>query len=203
VDTTGISALSGLSNEPRAENSFTGMGSEDFLKLLITQLTSQDPLEPTGNEELLNQISSIREIELSTALTESLGLLSGQQRFASASTLIGHYVKGLPAADGSVMAGMVVGVRFEADGRPMLELANGGAMSLDEVVSIEPPMRAAEALIGQAVVGVDQRKPLEPQVMEGVVTAATVDGQGEVMLELDTGQNLRFRDFVSVAFTEE
>lgn len=37
--------------------------SQDFLKLLVTQLTYQDPLDPMGNEELLRQISSIREIE--------------------------------------------------------------------------------------------------------------------------------------------
>ncbi len=51
-------------------NAFDELGSSDFLKLMLTQLTNQDPLEPTGNEELLRQISSIREIELSTTLTE-------------------------------------------------------------------------------------------------------------------------------------
>ena len=85
--------------------------SEDFFQLLITQLTNQDPFEPTENEDLLRQISSIRDIELSTVLTNSLHLLTGQQRFSSASSLIGRHVTGLPDADGAVMRGMGVGIR--------------------------------------------------------------------------------------------
>ena len=190
--------LVGPSTGPPASNSFSDLASEDFLKLLITQLLTQDPLEPTGNEELLQQISSIREIELSTALTSSLGVLTGQQRFASASTLIGQYVTALPGPDGVAKAGIVVGVRFEADGRPMLQLADESEISLDQVSTIEPPIRAGEALIGLTVVGVDRRNPAEPAVVEGVVTAARIDEQDEVVLELDTGEDLRLRDFVSV-----
>ena len=199
MDAVDTSLLLEPSIGTRGSNSVADLASEDFLKLLITQLTTQDPLEPTGNEELLRQIASIREIELSTALTESLGVLTGQQRFASASMLIGHYVTGSPGSDGTAPAGIVTGVRFESDGSPVLQLANGSEMSLGEVSTIEPPLRAGEALIGQAIVGMDRRNPSEPKVVEGVVTAARVDEQGEVLLELDTGEALRLRDFVSVA----
>ena len=44
--------------------SLPGLGSQDFLKLLVAQLTNQDPLDPTSNQELFQQIASIREIEL-------------------------------------------------------------------------------------------------------------------------------------------
>lgn len=182
--------------------SFGDLGSEDFLELLIMQLRNQDPLEPVGNEELLRQISSVREIELSTTLTESLRVLTGQQRFASASGLIGQYVTGLPGQDGVAASGVVVGVRFTDSGHAILQLAGGGELALEQVSTIEPPIRAAEALLGQVVLGLDRRDPANVRVVEGMVTGVRTDTAGEVMLELDTGEDLRFRDFLSVAAQE-
>jgi len=202
-----VEAISSLSSPSPpagagAPNSFPELGSEDFLRLLIMQLRNQDPLEPVDNAELLGQISSIREIELSTTLTESLRLLTGQQRFASASSLIGQYVTGLAGADGMAESGIVVGVRFADAGQPILQLSNGNEIPLEQVSTIESPLRAAEALVGQPIVGLDRRDPADPQVVEGIVTGVRFDTQGEVLLELDTGQDLRFRDFVRVAATD-
>lgn len=183
-------------------NSFAELGSDDFLKLLIMQLRNQDPLEPVGNEELLRQISSVRDIELSTTLADSLRVLTGQQRFASASAFIGQYVTGVADEDGVAKQGVVVGVRFTEAGRPMLELANGSELPVEQVSTIEPPLRAAEALIGQPILGVDRRNPAEPRVVEGVVTAIRNDSNGEVLLELDSGDDLRFRDLMGVSTLE-
>ena len=66
-------------------NSALALGSQDFYELLITQLTNQDPMEPMGNEELLRQIASIREIELSSSLTESLQSRADKHPLGSAS----------------------------------------------------------------------------------------------------------------------
>jgi flagellar basal-body rod modification protein FlgD len=196
-----VSAASLLSpsTTPKAANAFSDMGSGEFLKLLITQLTSQDPMQPMGNEELLRQISSIREIELSTTLTDSLRKLTGQQNVTAASSMVGQYVTGAPGANGQVSSGLVVGVRFVSGGSPVLMLSNGIEMPIEQVSLIQPPRQAAEALVGQTVMGIDQRDPKKPQVVEGVVTAARVDDKGEAFLELDTGAELRLRDLVSVA----
>lgn len=177
-------------------NSVTDLGSQDFFKLLITQLTNQDPLEPTGNEELLRQIASIREIELSTTLTESLQALTGQQSFASASSLIGQYVTGIPGENGVVDGGVVVGIRFAEGGRPVLQLSNGIEMPLEQVGTIESPLAFAQALVGREVVGIDRRNPSEPELVEGLVTGVAVAATGEAMLELDTGQDLRLSDLI-------
>jgi len=180
-------------------NSFAELGSQDFFRLMLTQLTNQDPLEPTGNKELLEQISSIRDIELSTTLSESLRILTGQQRFTSASSLIGQHVTGTPAEDGTTPGGVVVAVRFEPDGTPVLQLANGETLPLDRVSAIMPLRRAAEAIIGQAVVGADRRPGANGAAVEGVVTAVKEDTNGDVLLELDNGGDLRFIDVVSIA----
>lgn len=196
-----ISSSGALTASPSTQGSasFAALGSDDFLRLLITQLTHQDPLAPTGNEELLRQISSIRDIELSTTLTRSLQNLTGQQNFASASALIGRFVTGQGGPDGEAISGVVAGVRFDGAGRAVLQLANGAELGLDQVTAIEPPERIAETLVGQTIIGVDRRKPAEPQSLEGVVTGVRTDGAGgEVLLELDTGKDLRLRDVLGV-----
>ncbi|MBI4717326.1 MAG: hypothetical protein HY763_05940 [Planctomycetes bacterium] len=200
ITNTQLLETSGAAQRPGTQNdSLSTLGSDDFFKLLITQLTNQDPLQPTGNEELLRQISSIREIELSTTLTKSLQTLTGQQSFSSASAMIGQYVTASPDAQGLAPAGVVVGVRFEADGSPVLQLSDGSEVPLTRVAAVQAPQRAAEAMIGRTVTGVDRRDAKNPVSVEGVVAGARMDQPGgEVMLELDTGAELRLRDVVQI-----
>jgi flagellar basal-body rod modification protein FlgD len=179
-------------------NRFAELGSGDFFKLMIAELTNQDPLEPTDNQALLQQISSMREIELSTTLTDTLRSLTGQQRFSSASSLIGNYVTGMPGEDGQVHRGMVVGVRFAGDGRPMLQLSTGAELPMEQVATVESAERAAETLVGQQVVGVDRTDPSNPKIVEGEVIGVTIGDRGEMLLEMEEGNLLRFRDLTSV-----
>ena len=180
-----------------ASRSAANLSSDDFFKLLITQLTNQDPMEPTSNEELLQQISSIRDIELSTTLTESLQRLAGQQQFGSASTLIGQYVTSVAGSDGSVQAGTVVAVKFDSQGLPRLQLSNGVELEMSQLASIVSPVQAGEAMVGRLVTGLDRRDPAEPEVIEGLVSAVRVAEGGEVFLELDSGNDIRLRDVVA------
>lgn len=196
-----VNLLSPSSTAPASAAKSQGMsalGSQDFLKLMLAELTNQDPLEPTDNEALLRQISSIRDIELSTSLTDSIRQLTGQQQIGSSSALIGQFVTGMPGDDGAVVSGMVVGVRFSEGGRPLLQLSNGAEIPLEKVASVQPAQQAAEQLVGATVVGVDRRKADEPELVEGVVSGVSVTGTGEVLIELDTGANLRLRDVLSV-----
>jgi flagellar basal-body rod modification protein FlgD len=176
--------------------------SDDFFKLLITQLQQQDPLEPMDNTEMLKQIASVREIELSSTLTESLRSLTGQQQFASASSLLGQFVASHPDESGYSVRGIVEGVRFDGNGSPVLQLANGSEIPLNDVASIKPALSVAESMIGQIVTGVDRRDAVRPRIAEGLVTAARMDDAGEVLLELDTGEMLRLKDVLSARAAE-
>ena len=112
METTAIPAVQSPSAASTSRTA-DALGADDFLKLLITQLSNQNPLEPTSSEELLQQIASIRDIELSTTLTESLKSLTEQQRYGSAAGLIGNYVVGRADSTNPTAAvpeGVVVGV---------------------------------------------------------------------------------------------
>lgn len=198
---TPTSTLSPGAAQPKS-GGLGDLGSQDFLKLLLTELTNQDPLEPTDNEALLRQISSIRDLEMSTTMTESIRQLTGQQQIGSASSLIGQFVTGMPDDNGVVASGLVMGVRFADGGRPMLQLSSGAEMPLEQVASVEPAQQAAERLVGAAVIGLDRRTANDPEIVEGVVSGVSQTSTGEVVLELDTGANLRMRDVLSVVTGE-
>ncbi len=195
MDVTQIA--SNVSGAPEASRSASDLSSDDFFKLLIAQLTNQDPMEPTSNAELLQQISSIRDIELSTTLTASLQKLAGQQQFGSASMLIGQYVTSVADSHGNVKEGTVVGVKFDPQGRPTLQLSSGIELDMSQLASIVSPVQAGETMVGRQITGLDRRNPAEPEVIEGLVTAVRVAEGGEVILELDSGDDLRLRDVMA------
>ncbi len=183
------SAQTGASVGSRTAQALSG---EDFFQLLITQLSNQDPLEPTSNEELLNQIASIRDIELSSALAESLQSLTDQQRYGSAATLLGRYVTGAPDPEdpASTVEGVVVGVRYTDEGQPILQLDGGQELALDDVDSVTTTEQAALSLVGKMITGVDAGDPDQPTIIEGLVTGVRSDADGTILLELDTGETV-------------
>ena len=180
-----------------------GLGGQDFLKLLITQLTNQDPLEPTSNDDLLRQIASLREIELSSGLTDSLKTLTGQQRFASASSLIGQYVVGQSSEGSLPVSGVVSAVRFDTNGGAVLELEDGTELPLDRLGTVMSASRAGENFVGKLVTGVDTSRANDPRVIEGIVTAVNTRDGGEVVFDLDTGAELNLSNVVSVRSADE
>jgi len=52
----------------------SGLGKEAFLKLLVAQLTNQDPLEPMDNQEFLGQLSQYSSLEQLMNLNDTLSL---------------------------------------------------------------------------------------------------------------------------------
>ena len=109
---------------------------EDFIKMMVTQLQNQDPMEPAKNQELLAQMSQIGQLQSATTLQDSLKGMVLQNQIGAAAGLIGKSVSGLDAADDPV-TGLVTSVRVENDG-VSLELDNGNRLTLSRVTSISP-----------------------------------------------------------------
>jgi flagellar basal-body rod modification protein FlgD len=107
---------------------------EDFIKMMITQLQHQDPLEPAKNEELLAQMSQIGQLQSTTQLQESLKGLVLQNQIGAAGNLIGKTVEGLDDRNEKVK-GLVNSVRVARD-QVYLELDNGKTLQLARVSTI-------------------------------------------------------------------
>jgi flagellar basal-body rod modification protein FlgD len=114
---------------------------EDFIKMMITQLQNQDPMEPAKNDQLLAQMSQIGQLQSATSLQESLKGLVTQNQIGAAAGLIGKSVQGLDDNDDPV-TGTVTSVRVEKDS-VSLELDNGTTLPLSRVTTISPATAAA------------------------------------------------------------
>jgi flagellar basal-body rod modification protein FlgD len=73
----------------------TGMNKDDFLQLLVTQLRSQDPLNPQDSSEFVAQLAQLTQVEQTYNINTNLNnLLSSQNNFSnmSAMSLIGKEI---------------------------------------------------------------------------------------------------------------
>jgi flagellar basal-body rod modification protein FlgD len=107
---------------------------DDFLKLLVAELTSQDPLDPVDNGDFMQQIVAMQNLEQTSALTDSLREFQSFQAMASGSALIGRQITGL-AAGGQSVSGTVASVTLE-NGAVLAVLADGSRVPLASVTEI-------------------------------------------------------------------
>ncbi len=128
--------VSGVSGATSGSSGITGrsigeISPEEFLQLLITQLQNQDPFEPVKNQELLQQMSAVRQLQSNIELQSTLEDITLQNQISSAGALIGKVVQGLNAG-GDKIGGVVTSVAVEA-GKVHLELDTGQRMPLSNV----------------------------------------------------------------------
>jgi flagellar basal-body rod modification protein FlgD len=121
----------------------SALNPDDFIKMMITQLQNQDPMEPAKNDQLLAQMSQIGQLQSSTQLQDSLKGLVLQNQIGSAATLIGKTVQGMDTNNNTI-GGVVSSVRVQDDG-VSLELDNGQSLQLARVTAIAPAQVAGAA----------------------------------------------------------
>jgi flagellar basal-body rod modification protein FlgD len=73
-------------NQPQA------FGLQDFMKILLTQLTYQDPLKPMDNQQFMSQIAQFTTLEQSQQLNDKIDRLLSIQSATQSIGLIGKTV---------------------------------------------------------------------------------------------------------------
>lgn len=135
MDATAIGATNSAQRQG-PNRGLESLKSEDFFRIMISELKQQNPLEPTETADMISQVSQIRSIEQSNRLNTTLDKLVTQQDIGGLGALIGSYVSAeVTGENGSTQAieGVVTGVRFESDGTAMLELDTGQAVRASDV----------------------------------------------------------------------
>jgi flagellar basal-body rod modification protein FlgD len=95
-------------------NGLQDININQFLQLMISELSHQDPLNPMDNTQLVQQMGELRSIAASDQLTSTLQSLQTQQSLTAASSLIGRNVTAL-GADGGDITGTVSSVSVQVD----------------------------------------------------------------------------------------
>jgi len=129
-------AIGGASSASSAAtpNRFAEMGSDEFIKVMLAEMSNQDPLEPTDTTAILEQLSSLRNIESQTQLQERLESLVAQNELAAAAGMIGKIVRGMTEGNDTV-EGRVQSIHVR-DERAYLKLDTGDELRIDRVTDI-------------------------------------------------------------------
>ncbi|MBI1303941.1 MAG: hypothetical protein GC172_09160 [Phycisphaera sp.] len=134
-----MSALNSTPAAPLApqpiKNRFNEMSSEEFMKIIFTELQQQDPFQPNDSSALLEQLNSIRSIESDISMGKQLESIVFQNQLASAGNLIGKRISGL-TADNERVAGQVKSVTRAGDEISLL-LHNNWVVPMESVEYID------------------------------------------------------------------
>ena len=105
----------------------TGIGQEDFFKILVTQLSFQDPLKPLDNQEFIAQIAQFTNLEQTRQMNDRIDTLLSIQSVTQSIGLIGRTVE-VFTQSGPVV-GTVTTLNFQS-GQPFLTVRTTEGQSL-------------------------------------------------------------------------
>lgn len=129
-----MSAISNVGGNRNAGQGVSGLTTEDFTKLILTELSNQDPLAPNDTNTLLQQMSTLRSIQSNMDLSTNLSDITRQNEFISAAGMIGKKVNGLNLDLERVTAEVESVSRTQ--GGVVLNLVGGGRMPMDYLDSV-------------------------------------------------------------------
>lgn len=128
-----------LGSESNLELQSSTLSQEEFLRLFLTELNFQDPLEPINNREFLAQIAEFAGLEQNRQTTETLKDLVYLNSTSQSVSLLGREVDLF--ANNAPVSGTVSAIRFLPGGAELtVNLTNGGVLTnvrLSEITRIE------------------------------------------------------------------
>ena len=108
----------------------------DFLKLLVAQMTSQDPMNPMDNQDMLAQMVQFSTLQGNTNMQTALTQMQSSQSLLQANSLLGRQVT-LQLNDSTIVQGVVSAVDVSS-GTAQIAV-NGALFDLSQVLAISTP----------------------------------------------------------------
>ncbi|MHB8997394.1 MAG: flagellar hook capping FlgD N-terminal domain-containing protein [Armatimonadota bacterium] len=131
MNINGVSATS----QTTATAANNRLGPDSFLRLLIAQLQTQDPLSPMDTTAMVNQMATMEMVSESRAARQS-------QDFIQAMNLMGKQVTWQDEATGAFLSGEVGGV--VRDGSEARVVVEGVQVALTDILGISGAAAAAD-----------------------------------------------------------
>jgi flagellar basal-body rod modification protein FlgD len=122
VTNTG-SATSTTSATTATSNPKSILGKDDFLKLMMTQLQHQDPMNPMDDKDFMGQMAQFSALEQSANMAQTLSQMSTASQVSQGVSLIGHLVDWVDSETETSGSGQVSGVAMK-DGKITVRVGN-------------------------------------------------------------------------------
>lgn len=111
------------------------LGKDDFLKLLITQLSKQDPTNPLKDQDFIAQMANFSSLEQMKNISTGIQKLEARQNY----NLIGKLVSGPDFISGETITGVVGAIFFDQDGKSFARV-NGRTVEIEKINFISDPV---------------------------------------------------------------
>ena len=103
----------------------------NFLQLLVTQMSSQDPLNPQTDTAFAAQLAQFSALQQSQSMSQNMSVLQ-------ANSMLGEMVTVAPANGAAPLSGLVSAVQIQS-GTPVV-MVNGQSYNLSQVTAITQPV---------------------------------------------------------------
>lgn len=112
-----------------------GLSFDSLLKIILTQLTYQDPLKPVDNFQFVSQLAQFSQIQIGQTTNDRLQSLVGAQTSLQAASLLGRQVD--IGSGAGLVTGKVSSIAFQnGDPRITVETADGQTISDISITNI-------------------------------------------------------------------
>jgi flagellar basal-body rod modification protein FlgD len=109
------------------------LGQADFLKLLVAQLSAQDPMNPVSNTDFAAQMAQFSTLQTTQTMQTNMAAVQAGTGVLVADSLLGKTVN-LQTSDGQTITGVVSTVQYQS-GSPTVTI-NGQVYNLSQVTSV-------------------------------------------------------------------
>ncbi|MDO8330492.1 MAG: flagellar hook capping FlgD N-terminal domain-containing protein [Fluviicoccus sp.] len=107
------------------------LNQEDFIKLFMTELSFQDPLEPINNREFLAQMAQFANLEQARVTNENMDSLVTLNATAQSLSLLGKQVEA-GSNTGNSFIGTITAISF-AGGAPVLTIKQADGSVITDI----------------------------------------------------------------------
>jgi flagellar basal-body rod modification protein FlgD len=134
VDVTTMSQNNSIYNNTKPFEQKSKLGKDDFLRILTTQLSHQDPSSPLQDKDFIAQMATFSSLEQMTNLNTAFDKFSNRQMSQYASS-IGKEVSWTPEGSTTPVTGVVNGVSIQ-DGN-YFYMVGTDKVPMDQVTEIK------------------------------------------------------------------
>lgn len=110
------------------------LGKDDFLKLLVTQLSKQDPTNPVKDQDFIAQMANFSSLEQMKNIASGISRMESRQAY----TLVGKIISGPDMLNGEPVTGVVGAIFFDGDGKAYARVS-GKTVEVDNITLVSDP----------------------------------------------------------------
>ncbi|MBO8176533.1 MAG: flagellar hook assembly protein FlgD [Bacillus sp. (in: Bacteria)] len=183
------------------------LGKDDFLKILMTQLQNQDPLNPLQDKDFIAQMATFSTLEQITNLATSFDRWANEQKqnqMIQMNQFVGKEISWHKVVDEDQLiveegTGVIQSIRYKGDYAEFI-LEDGTVLKPENISEVHQPIEQESNLLlqGSLMIGRNVTWMNDQEERTGVIQAVSVKS-GILQLKLDNGDEITLDEVIFIS----